>query len=266
VNFYNACVFAAELDHFTGRDMVAIAYAWPTHQDILPYLFGEDVDRAYESAHQFAALLRMLAERTTAERINIICWSAGGRVVSLALDELDRYERSHGFDPASLRLGAAIFAAPDVPAHRFLERLPGIHDVVERIIITASDNDVALEKAAEFMGGDMRMGLIDDSLDPDALADLDRFDHIELVDVSYDKDQRGFDIDGHRYWFRHPWVASDVVLVTRTRLPADQRGLERSHIDRVWFLPADYPDRVRTAAREALGDSWAAEGRAPRGD
>ena len=29
--------------------------------------------------------------------------------------------------------------------------------------------------------------------------------------MSGGKDRRGFDIGGHRYWYQHPWVASDVI-------------------------------------------------------
>jgi hypothetical protein len=32
VNFYNACAFAAQLDHFMGRDMTSIAFSWPRAQ------------------------------------------------------------------------------------------------------------------------------------------------------------------------------------------------------------------------------------------
>lgn len=46
VNFYNACAFAAQLDHFMGRDMTSIAFSWPTRQNIFAYVRGADVTRA----------------------------------------------------------------------------------------------------------------------------------------------------------------------------------------------------------------------------
>jgi hypothetical protein len=46
VDFYNSCALTAELHHYTGRRSAWLAFAWPTHQDIFAYLFGEDVRRA----------------------------------------------------------------------------------------------------------------------------------------------------------------------------------------------------------------------------
>jgi esterase/lipase superfamily enzyme len=256
VNFYDACVFAAELNHFAGRDMVPIAFAWPTHQDIFRYLSGVDVARGRASAETFASLLRMLARRTNARRINIVCWSAGGRVVSRALDDLSHWEDQLRENPAACRLGTVLFAAPDVPVDAFVARLPAIDRVAERIIITASDDDIALEKATQLMGGGQRLGTSSEHLpdtEREAIASASR---VELLDVSMGKADRGFDIGGHRYWFRHPWVASDLILAVRTRLPASRRGLSAAPIENVWYFPPDYPRRVRAAVRETLGESW----------
>jgi len=84
VNFYNANAFAAQLDHFMGRDMTSLAFSWPSRQNILAYGTGSDVDRAYRSAPALTALLDTLARNSAARRIHIVCWSAGGRVVNEA--------------------------------------------------------------------------------------------------------------------------------------------------------------------------------------
>lgn len=256
VNFYDACMYAAELNHFAGRDMVALAFAWPTHQDIFRYLSGEDVERGRASARTFDSLLRVLAKRTDARRINIVCWSAGGRVVSRALEDLSHWEDRLQEDPSASRLGTVLFAAPDVSVHDFVESLPEIDRVAERVIITSSDDDVALKKASQFMGGGQRIGTIAESMPEQEREALMRSSDVELLDVSGGKGKRGFDITGHRYWFRHPWVASDLVLAIRTRLSASQRGLAPTSIENVWYFPADYPQRVRAAARDALGATW----------
>lgn len=256
VNFYDACMYTAELNHFAGRDMVALAFAWPTHQDIFRYLSGEDVERARTSAGSFESLLRVLAKRTDARRINIVCWSAGGRVVSRALEDLSHWEDRLREDPSASRLGTVLFAAPDVPVHDFVERLPEIDRVAERVIITASDDDGALAKASQLMGSGQRIGTIAESMPEEEREALERSARVELLNVSGGSADRGFDIGGHRYWFSHSWVASDLVLAIRTRLPAAQRGLAPSSIGNVWHFPADYPQRVRAAARSALGETW----------
>ena len=38
VDFVNATILTAEIDHFAGRDFVGLAFAWPSHQNILLYL------------------------------------------------------------------------------------------------------------------------------------------------------------------------------------------------------------------------------------
>ena len=119
------------------------------------------------------------------------------------------------------------------------------------------DNDGALASAERFMGGEPRIGLLHAATvaqeHREWLLDLERF---HVINVSRGSGERGFDITGHRYWFKHPWASSDVVLAIRTDLGPDQRGLvgvppegepEREPI--VWAIPADYPDRLR-----ALGD------------
>ena len=90
-----------QLNHFAGRDMVPIAFAWPTHQSIFQYLLGEDVDRARHSVAAFEGLLRILAERTNARRIHVVCWSAGGRVVSRALEDLAHWDERTQSDPGA---------------------------------------------------------------------------------------------------------------------------------------------------------------------
>lgn len=259
VDFYNACAFAAQLDHFMGRDLTSIAFSWPTRQSILSYALGNDVGRAYEAAPALATLLEALAADTSARRIHVLCWSAGGRVTSRALALLR--ERHGDLDHAALqeklRLGAVYFAAADVPADQFLDDLPAIHDLAREVVVTQSDNDGALASAERFMGGEPRIGLLHAATlaqeHREWLLDLERF---HVINVSRGSGERGFDITGHRYWFKHPWASSDVVLAIRTDLGPDQRGLvgvppegepEREPI--VWAIPADYPDRLR-----ALGD------------
>lgn len=77
VNFYNACAFAAQLDHFMSRSMTSLAFSWPTRQYILAYGIGGDVERAYQSASALTALIEQVAAQTRARRIHILSWSAG---------------------------------------------------------------------------------------------------------------------------------------------------------------------------------------------
>jgi esterase/lipase superfamily enzyme len=254
VNFYNASAFAAQLDHFMGRDMTSMAFSWPTRQNIVAYGSGSDVARAYRAAPALTSLLEQLAEKSVARRIHIVCWSAGGRVVNAALDAL--YQR-HADEPGDLRerlrLGTVYFAAADVPGEEFLASLPRLNALAQRVIVTVSSKDGALEMASKLMGGGIRIGQRNADLTAEQLATVEAADRLEVVDVSRDWEGRGFDITGHRYWFDHPWASTDLVLAVRTDLGPRERGLAETDFRLLWSIPPDYPQRLRESlTREDL--------------
>jgi len=258
VDFANSVVMTAEVDHFAGRDFVGVAFSWPSHQNILYYLLGLDVTRAQDSSPALRTLLEFLAEHTDAERINLLSYSAGGRVASKALHEL---RSAHpDWDPDRLkrtfRIGAVVFAAADIPMDAFHARLPSVADLSQQVVVTVSDHDPALIAAKEYMGGGVRVG---QETAEEAELSLMRslgITNFEVVDLSLSQEGRGFDIVGHHYWYRHPWASSDIVLLMRTNLPPDGRGLSPSELEGVFYLSPDYPERVREAARARLGGSW----------
>jgi hypothetical protein len=80
--------------------------------------------------------------------------------------------------------------------------------------------------------------------------------NIEIIDVSAGKQARGFDISGHHYWYRHPWISSDMVFLLRTGLRPERRGLDFSELEGIWYLSNDYPEKVRRAAQREMTDRW----------
>jgi esterase/lipase superfamily enzyme len=246
VNFYNANAFAAQLDHFMGRDMTSLAFSWPTRQNIIAYGTGGDLKRAYRAAPALAALLEALARNSVARRIHIVCWSAGGRVVNDALRVLhERHDGAPGELRDAYRLGTVYFAAADVPVEEFLANLPALNALAHRIVVTVSSNDGALNMAKRFMGGGARIGQRRQDLAPEQLEQVQAADRLEVVDVSRGSDERGFDITGHRYWVSHPWASSDVILAVRSDLGPEERALQPTDLGILWGLPADYPARLR---------------------
>lgn len=258
VDFTNSAVLAAEVEHFAGRDFVSLAFSWPSHQNIFSYLSGIDVKRARESSTALADVLVLLAKHTNAEKINILSYSAGGRVASKALSEL-----RHKFSALNsnqlrevLKIGSVVFAAADVEVDVFLDRLEAASDLADQVVVTISDKDNALQAAHKYMGGTVRTGTSDaEALEMEYMA-AEGLHNVSLVDVSIGREHRGFDVVGHHYWYRHPWMSSDIVFIMRTDLPPHRRGLQPAEIDGLWFFSADYPHRVRKAAKEELGDQW----------
>ena len=200
----------------------------------------------------------MLSEHTEAKRINILSYSAGGRVTSKALSELRRkYAFVEGQTlKQKFRIGSVIFAAADVEVDTFIERLTGISELAEQVVVTISDDDVALIAAKKYMGGSVRTGTVEaESIEIDFLEN-NMIENVELVDMSRGKEARGFDITGHHYWYRHPWASSDIIFAMRTNLPPSRRGLTKSEINGLWYLSTDYPILVKEAMQEELKGQW----------
>jgi len=252
VGFEHSCAFAAELKHFSGADVTAVAFDWPTHRELVSYVDGIDLDHAQKSSVKLAELLQVLAGDTTARRIHVVSWSAGARVLSRALDELGR----SGIRSSDLRLGAVVFAAGDVPEKDFKQRLPAIHRLSERVIVYVSDDDFALRWSSRLMGGGRRLGMEWQDFGPERMNFLKAHPRLEIVDTSYGKDRRGFDIGGHRYWFQHPWVNSDLILALRTDQPARRRGLSSGEIEGLFYFAPDYGERIGKVAKGLTGGTW----------
>lgn len=259
-DFLNAVVLAAELEHFAGRDFVSLAYAWPAHQDIWSYFGGEDVQRARDSSHGLVRLLEFLATHTSARRIHLLSYSAGGRVTSKALQELKAAhpELSSEALRQRFRLGAVVFAAADVPVEVFVQRLPAASELADQVVVTVSDHDPALIAAGWFMPGGARAGILAAEQEELSFARAMNLEDFHIVDLSRDEKDRGFDITGHKYWYRHPWASSDVMLLLRTDLPPTDRALTPAEVRGIYFMNEDYPSAVRAQTRKLLGGTWCA--------
>jgi len=257
-SFLKSCSLTAELDHFTGRDFVSVAFSWPSHQNILSYVFGIDIRRAQHSTLSLRATINFLAKFTQVKHINIICYSAGARLTSRALQELRGAHPSLKAEELkkTFRLGTVVFAAADVPLDVFLNRLPSISELAQSVVVTVSDNDNVLRAASQFMGGDKRIGSEEAGVEEEKFVLSHDITNFEIVDLSHGKEKRGFDITGHHYWYRHPWASSDIIFLLRTDLPAHRRGLTPSGIKNIWYLPSEYPEQVRKAAKKELHGEW----------
>lgn len=254
VNFYNACAFAAQLDHFLGRDMTSLAFSWPTRQNIVAYALGGDVDRAYVAAESLSPLLEILAEHSKARRIHVVAWSAGSRVVTSAVSGLRR--KYPDLDTEALqrkfRLGTLYFAASEIPRKEFIGFLPDLNEMARRVVVTVSSNDAALKHANLFMGGGTRLGQIADNLTDAELDVLLNTERLEVINLSLGGEERGFDITGHRYWFDHPWASTDLILAIRSDLDPKDRSLLPTEYHVHWGIPADYPQRLSRMTEEDL--------------
>jgi esterase/lipase superfamily enzyme len=248
VEFFHSCAFAAELAHFSGRDLTPVAFDWPTHPEVYSYLLRIDLNHGIHSATRLADLIRLVAADTETRRIHLVSWSAGARVLSRAMVHLAEGDAEKVRE--RYRIGSCVFAAGDVPEKAFIERLPAIHGLSDRVTIYQSDEDGALAWSARLMGGGRRLGVAMEAPTTEEIGMLQDYPRLQLIDCSWEKEKRGFDITGHRYWYQHPWVSSDLMLTLLSSASPVQRGLTPGSTRGVYYFAPSYGDGIGSIARK----------------
>ncbi|MFT5728134.1 MAG: hypothetical protein ACI8PB_002286 [Desulforhopalus sp.] len=125
VVFENPLLVASELWNFLGYEGSFIAFSWPSTPDTLAYF--ADLETAALSAGSLRVLIQYLAEQTEAQRIHIIGYSAGTRVVAQALDQLALIHSGMADADGSekWRIGQVILTGSDILATLALDLKPG---------------------------------------------------------------------------------------------------------------------------------------------
>jgi len=240
VVFENPLLVASELWHFLGYDGVFIAYAWPSTPKKLAY--ASDLETAALSAHNFRILLEYLAEETDAERIHIIGYSAGTRVVIKGLMQMalnGECKSSGNFHEIS-RIGHVILVGSDFDRPLFGAYVAdGLLNVAEDFSIYLSDSDRALNFSRWFFKQERLGQMWKDQKIPPLVADfLRKNDNLIMIDVTDAEDSaKG---NGHAYFRKSPWVSSDILSTLMYDLDPAKRGLQFTEEWPVWTFPADY--------------------------
>lgn len=247
--FYRALGQASQYRHFTERNTVVLAFAWPSTGTLWRY--GSDVKRARQSARQLADLLELLGRHSTARKINILGYSLGGVVVSnaLALLREDHADETGESLIDRLRIEEVYYAAADVDTSEFTRQLKAYNDMVGRVSMTVNLNDKVL-KMSQFRNRTSRIGRpdaaeLDDEqtnflVEASATENFDVIDAVSAVSI--------FDaLEAHDYWYNNPRVSTDVLMRMIFHLAPRDRGLQSIITERgftVWYFPDDYQQRV----------------------
>ena len=251
VVFENPMLVATELWHFMGYDGVMVGYAWPSTPSKWAYLRDTDTSNGY--ARHFRKFIEYLGEYTDAEKIHIIAFSNGTRMVARAFEQLAL--KHHDVDRENihkkLKLGNLILVGSDVDREVFVAYLAdGALDVPQHMSIYVSDKDKALG-FARWLTRNYRLGQMVDAeqLTPAVHRLLtDHQDHISVIDVS---DAEGADTgNGHGYFRQSPWVSSDIFMMLLYDLNPEQRGLKLKSNKPIWKFPDDYINRLWSAIAE----------------
>lgn len=251
VVFDNPLLVAAEMWHFLGYQGVFIAYAWPSTPSKWAYF--SDLETAELSAHNLRVFLQYLAEETGAQRIHIIGYSAGTRLVVKALHQLALLNAN--LDAAAvqkkLRIGQVILVGSDIDRQLFAAYLvDDLLKIADTTTIYVSANDKALGFSKWLLGRERLGQTRSDFLNPRVAEYLKKTPNLHLIDVTTVEGSAAG--NGHGYFRSSPWVSSDILMTLMHDLDPIDRGLVQIPAQPLWTFPDDYIERLRTVLQTRL--------------
>jgi esterase/lipase superfamily enzyme len=150
--FETAALDAAHLSDgikFRGRTMV---FSWPSKAGLFDYAY--DRDSAMFSRDDLERVLHSIVAVPGASRIHIVAHSMG---TMLALESLRQLHAEYG-DTVATRIGAVVFAAPDIDMDVFSSAINRIGPLARKITVITATNDRALALSGRLAGGMTRVG------------------------------------------------------------------------------------------------------------
>ncbi len=150
--FETAVLDAAHLSdaiRFHGRTLV---FCWPSKAGLFDYAY--DRDSAMFSRDDLERVLSSIVSAPGAGRVHIVAHSMG---TMLTLESLRQLYARYG-DTVTGKIGAVVFAAPDIDMDVFSSGIKGIGPLTGKITVIAATNDRALGLSAQLAGGMTRVG------------------------------------------------------------------------------------------------------------
>ena len=240
---------ASELWHFLGYRGAFIAYAWPSTPNVFAY--WADVETATSLARKLRLLLTYLAEETQVEKIHIVGFSAGSRLVVRALNEMALLHADASDEEIrkNVKIGNVIIIGGDINREAFGAALAdGLLRVPQRITVYTSSADRALIWSRRIFRHKRLGQTFSEEVPPGTLAFLKANPSLEFIDVTDAADSTTG--NGHNYFRQSPWVSSDLLALLAYDMDADERGLEKAADLPVWSFPPDYIDRLKSLLKE----------------
>jgi hypothetical protein len=261
-SFYRAVALGAQYQHFSGRISPLIVYAWPSAESLIQY--RKDVVNAQATVPAFVRFIKLLADNTNVEKINILSYSAGAQLATKALAVLgsddsdanrDRYRKS-------LRLGTIYFAAPDAEYKAFFDQLRSYVDLVDNVTISISQDDSVLKLSQRF-NKKSRLGMPDpeeaDSEDRAWARALSRTPQLDIIEIDAEVIP-GVEAGAHNYWYNSPWVSTDTIIMMNAHMRPEDRGLVSTAEEneaQIWTFAPDHEQRIKKVLVE-LREGWLA--------
>ncbi|MHC4272889.1 MAG: alpha/beta hydrolase [Planctomycetota bacterium] len=244
-NRFNAAVpVIAQIWHFLGRRGVPVAYTWPAGHPGVISGYAYDRESSEFTVYHFRELLRVLGFTEDVEKVHVIAHSRGTDVAVSAIREMLLL---HGGDAdaarAAMKLGVLVLAAPDLDLDVVQQTLVADHlfEVPERLVTYVSERDEAITVASRLFRSRTRVGQLRPAdVAPDARRRMAAFSRQSQV---IDADVTGYTKFGHDYYYSHPAVSSDLVLLLTGHLdPGTEHGRPLTSLEAgFWQIGNDYP-------------------------
>jgi esterase/lipase superfamily enzyme len=134
---------------FRGQTMV---FSWPSKAGLFDYAY--DRESAMWSRDEFERVLSSIVSAPGSGRVHIVAHSMG---TMLTLESLRQLYARYG-DTIAGRIGAVVFAAPDIDMDVFSSAIQRIGPLAGKITVIAATNDRALALSGRLAGGMTRVG------------------------------------------------------------------------------------------------------------
>jgi len=127
-------------------------FSWPSKAGLFDYAY--DRDSAMWSRDAFERVLLSIVAAPGGGRVHIVAHSMG---TMLTLESLRQLHARYG-DAAEQRIGAVVFAAPDIDMDVFSSAINRFGPLARKITVIAATNDRALALSGQIAGGMTRVG------------------------------------------------------------------------------------------------------------
>jgi esterase/lipase superfamily enzyme len=242
-DFQSAAFTLAQVWHFLGREGVPFLYSWPAGSGGLLRGYTYDRESGEYTVFHLKETLRLLSRAKGLQKIHVIAHSRGTDVFLTALRELFLEDgRKVEGNCLAQRLGTVVLAAPDLDFDVLSSRVifEGLLLVPDRLVVYVSEGDRAIGISNWLFSSLKRLGRLRSAdLSPEALDRLKQYSHVEVIDARV----TGYASWGHDYFYSHPAVSSDLILLLRYGKEAGVPGGRplRREENSFWILENDYP-------------------------
>jgi esterase/lipase superfamily enzyme len=153
--FETAALDAARLADGIRFHGETLLFAWPSRAKLFDY--GYDRDSAMWSRDALHAVLDALLANSTTGRTHVVAHSVGTMLALEALRQLYAERRALAAD----RIGALVFAAPDIDMDVFTNSLEHVGPLARKITVITDTHDRALALSGLMAGGMTRAGAVE---------------------------------------------------------------------------------------------------------